>query len=87
MKTVHIDWKDLFPPRPRRGCAGWDGGDDDLFADQDRARGLDGFYVEDAAECASRRVDLRQPTDRDPGPLEMDEAPDGVAAVRLRFPR
>ncbi|MEZ4238952.1 MAG: hypothetical protein R3F59_22930 [Myxococcota bacterium] len=35
-----------------------------------------GFFRSDADECASRRVDLRGPTDLDPGPLPMEEAPD-----------
>lgn len=86
---MHIDWKELFPPRARRRPVPpepVDADDDDaLFADQGPPRGVDGFYCEDAAECASRRIDLRGPTDRDPGPLPMEEATEDVAGVTLRF--
>lgn len=89
MRSVHIDWKDIFPPRVgQRGTVATDDGVVDpeasLFADQAALRGVDGFYAEDAAECASRRVDLRGPTDHDPGPIPMEEAPpDLEGAIRL----
>jgi hypothetical protein len=35
-----------------------------------------GLYLSDPVECASRRVDLRGPTDLDPGPLPMEPGPD-----------
>jgi hypothetical protein len=35
-----------------------------------------GYFLSDRTECASRRVDLRGPTDLDPGPLPMEEATD-----------
>jgi hypothetical protein len=57
--------------------------DEDLepFQDWDvrRGHGL-GFFHSDARECATRRVDLRGPTDLDPGPLPMEEAPPEVTA-------
>jgi hypothetical protein len=57
--------------------------DEDLepFEDWDvlRGHGL-GFFHSDARECATRRVDLRGPTDLDPGPLPMEEAPPEVTA-------
>lgn len=43
--------------------------------DTDRGHGT-GFFCGDERECRSRRVDLRGPTDLDPGPLPMEEAPD-----------
>lgn len=52
--------------------------DDDLeaFLDWDIVRGHGrGYFRSDARECATRRVDLRGPTDLDPGPLPMEEAP------------
>lgn len=51
------------------------------FQDWDvlRGHGL-GFFHSDPRECATRRVDLRGPTDLDPGPLPMDEAPPEVTA-------
>jgi hypothetical protein len=39
-----------------------------------------GFFRSDPRECASRRIDLRGPTDLDPGPLPMEEAPDEITA-------
>jgi hypothetical protein len=51
------------------------------FFDWDSVRGDGrGFFRTDPRECASRRVDLRGPTDLDPGPLPMDEAPEDVTA-------
>jgi hypothetical protein len=56
------------------------------FQDWDAVRGRGaGFFRSDADECASRRVDLRGPTDVDPGPLPMDEAPEDEQAERLQF--
>lgn len=56
----------------------------ELFMDWDawRADGR-GAYAHDPDECQSRRVDLRGPTDADPGPLPMEEAPEDVTANRL----
>ncbi len=88
---IWIDWKELFPPRaraPRQARAPEADPEQDeldLFSDQTHERGVSGFYAEDAAECASRRIDLRGPTDRDPGPLPMEEASDEVEAIRLSF--
>jgi hypothetical protein len=49
------------------------------FVDWDAARGRGrGFFRTDRDECASRRIDLRGPTDLDPGPLPMEEAPEHV---------
>jgi hypothetical protein len=45
--------------------------------DQDRGHGR-GSYAQDVEECRSRRVDLRGPTDLDPGPLPMEEAPEDL---------
>jgi hypothetical protein len=68
------------------GSPAADGEDADLFADWDHARGHGlGFFRFDPTECATRRVDLRGPTDLDPGPLPMEEAPDDVEALHLRF--
>ncbi|MEQ1571620.1 MAG: hypothetical protein ABMA64_38685 [Myxococcota bacterium] len=39
-----------------------------------------GYFATDPLECASRRIDLRGPTDLDPGPLPMEEAPDDITA-------
>jgi hypothetical protein len=50
--------------------------------DHDRGHGRGG-YAQDVAECRSRRVDLRGPTDLDPGPLPMEEAPDDLPAHHL----
>lgn len=45
------------------------------FIDWDAIAGRGrGYFRSDADECASRRVDLRGPTDLDPGPLPMEEA-------------
>lgn len=56
----------------------------ELFMDWDawRADGR-GAYAHDPDECRSRRVDLRGPTDRDPGPLPMEEAPEDITAKHL----
>lgn len=58
-----------------------------LFADREgQFRRQRGFFSFDEAERRSRRVDLRGPLDRDPGPIPMEEAdvaPDD--AVRLDF--
>ena len=49
----------------------------ELFDDWDGHRGHGvGHYSGDADECRSRRIDLRGPTDLDPGPLPMDEPTD-----------
>ncbi len=46
----------------------------ELFHDWDSTAGRGrGFFTKDEAECRSRRVDLRGPTDADPGPIEMEE--------------
>ncbi|HHO54597.1 MAG TPA: hypothetical protein ENK18_27910 [Deltaproteobacteria bacterium] len=56
----------------------------ELFMDWDNDRGHGrGAYTQDGDECRSRRVDLRGPTDADPGPLPMEEAPDDVTAQHL----
>ena len=57
------------------------------FLDWDANRGHGaGFFCGDAHECRSRRIDLRGPTDLDPGPLPMEEAPDVPAdAHHLSF--
>lgn len=58
------------------------------FEDWDAHRGHGrGFFHGDARECASRRIDLRGPTDLDPGPLPMEEAPPDVtgSAWHLTF--
>jgi hypothetical protein len=67
------------------GFLGGDGpaGDDELeaFEDWDAVRGHGrGFFSSDAHERATRRLDLRGPTDLDPGPLAMEEAPPDVTA-------
>ncbi len=50
--------------------------DSGLFADTDSVIGRgDGFFHFDEVECASRRLDMRTELDRDPGPIEMEEAP------------
>ena len=54
------------------------------FFDWDAWRGHGGGYFrQDAAECRTRRVDLRAPTDEDPGPLPMEEAPEDITAKHL----
>jgi hypothetical protein len=64
--------------------------EDDLelepFIDWDQVR-VDGrgFFSSDRHECASRRVDLRGPTDLDPGPLPMEEGSSEESAQRLVF--
>jgi hypothetical protein len=56
------------------------------FLDWDATRGHGaGFFCGDAHECRSRRIDLRGPTDLDPGPLPMEEAPEDVPARLLLF--
>jgi hypothetical protein len=67
-------------PTPRF-VEGWDLqlDDQDLepFLDWDARRGDGrGYFLSDRTECASRRIDLRGPTDLDPGPLPMEEATD-----------
>src|SRR5262245_20109456 len=57
--------------------------DDELepFQDWDLERGHGrGFFHSDPRECATRRVDLRGPTDLDPGPLPMEEPPAELSA-------
>lgn len=54
------------------------------FFDWDAWRGHGrGYFREDAAECRTRRIDLRAPTDEDPGPLPMEEAPEDITAKHL----
>jgi hypothetical protein len=56
------------------------------FFDWDQLRGDGrGFFSSDRHECASRRVDLRGPTDLDPGPLPMEEGSSEERAQRLVF--
>lgn len=65
-----------------------DDADLEPFADWDAHRGHGrGFFLGDRRECATRRVDLRGPTDLDPGPLPMEEAPADVtgSAWHLTF--
>ncbi len=51
----------------------------ELFTNWDARRGHGvGYFSGDRDECRSRRVDLRGPTDLDPGPLAMEEAPDDL---------
>jgi hypothetical protein len=42
-----------------------------------------GYFRHGEKECRSRRVDLRGPTDRDPGPLPMEEADPDITARHL----
>lgn len=76
----------LFSSRQPAFVSGWDlplDGEDPLlrdeieaFVDWDVLRGDGrGFFLSDRRECATRRVDLRGPTDLDPGPLPMEEGP------------
>lgn len=74
--------------RPAGFVEGWEveveDGDLEPFLDWDARRGHgQGFFRQDEHECRSRRVDLRGPTDHDPGPLPMEEAPEDLAAPRL----
>jgi len=56
-----------------------------LFEHQD-PRGMGwGFFSLDAQERHSRRIDLRGPTDLDPGPLAMCEPQDSDAGIVLTF--
>jgi hypothetical protein len=58
---------------------------DSLFAHHDpRSLGW-GYFCPDAAERRSRRLDMRGPTDVDPGPLAMNDAEEGEPAVVLHF--
>lgn len=58
--------------------------EESLFADHDRWLGRgDGFFAEDPRELATRRLDMRGPLDRDPGPIEMEEAGDERVGVVL----
>lgn len=61
----------------------------ELFVDWDDPRHHGGeHFVGDAEECRSRRIDLRGPTDLDPGPLAMDErVEDGSEVHELTFAR
>lgn len=75
------------PPVDAEATAEVDG-DLEAFLDWDVVRGHGrGYFRSDAHECATRRVDLRGPTDLDPGPLPMEEAPIGadVAGMLLMF--
>lgn len=71
------------------GPAGEASEDEELFGDHDIRTTDRGFYAHPREECRSRRVDLRGPADRDPGPLAMEpaEALDDEAdeVVHLRF--
>ena len=71
--AAHIRWQDLFGQgRP-------------LFIEGvHRLRGS-GFYVMDADECASRRIELGPQGDPDPGPIAMGEASDEDDAIVLAF--
>lgn len=63
---VEVDVPPLIEDEPDSG----------LFADTDAVLGRgDGFFHFDEVECASRRLDMRTELDRDPGPIEMEEAP------------
>jgi len=54
------------------------------FFDWDAWRGHGrGYFRQDAEECRTRRIDLRAPTDEDPGPLPMEEAPEDITAKHL----
>ena len=54
------------------------------FFDWDAWRGHGrGYFRQDAAECRTRRIDLRAPSDEDPGPLPMEEAPEDITAKHL----
>lgn len=54
------------------------------FLDWDCIRGHGrGSYAQPESECRTRRIDLRGPTDHDPGPLEMEEAPEDITAKHL----
>lgn len=56
----------------------------ELFLNWDCLRGHGrGSYAQDDAECRSRRIDLRGPTDLDPGPLPMEEAPEDITGTHL----
>jgi len=56
------------------------------FWNWDNVRGHGhGYFCGDEVECRSRRVDLRGPTDLDPGPLPMEEAPEDITARHLIF--
>ena len=58
--------------------------DEELFSDHQRGRGS-GFFQFGEEERASRRVDLRTPSD-DPGePIPMEEASVVADAIELRF--
>lgn len=65
--------------------------EDELFGDHDVRATDRGFYAQPWEECRTRRVDLRGPADRDPGPLEMEPADeleddeDTEEVVHLRF--
>ena len=49
-----------------------------LFEDTDGLLGRgEGYFRFDEAECDSRRLDMNTDLDRDPGPFEMEEAPEG----------
>jgi hypothetical protein len=44
-----------------------------------------GYFCHDADERRSRRLDMRGPTDLDPGPLAMSEPEGGDSYVTLVF--
>lgn len=58
-----------------------------LFGDHDLRASDRGTWVQPEEECRSRRVDLRGPTDRDPGPLAMEpaEEEDDPQPIELDF--
>lgn len=60
-----------------------------LFGDHDLRATDRGLFIHPEEECRSRRVDLRGPTDRDPGPLETEparhRAPEEGRAIVLEF--
>lgn len=78
--------------RPAGFVEGWDVEIEDWdlepFLDWDHRRGHgQGFFRQDEHECRSRRIDLRGPTDLDPGPLPMEEAPEDITARHLILSR
>ena len=62
--------------------------DEALFEDHDAAmRRAGGYFSYDETERRTRRIDLRTPYDRDPGPIPMEEASPGEDAIELHFGR
>ena len=59
-----------------------------LFRDYSQRCHVRGFYSQDEMERRSRRIDLRGPTDHDPGPIEMTEADaEDPRGIMMRFER